>query len=362
MTPSPPATDAPQRSADTYDESWVLVGSVGSGKTFFLDTAMTSRAVERSVANPRTGIMNFDFIVQTGSDTAYVDQVLRTRAQGSVPDATSGEVRPHRFVVNLQPDPSGEVADSALPVAMHRKRILMIDGPGGALVRDRPKAELEGTGLEHTGRDLNEAVMNATALIMCIPAIPNDRATMEFEDGSLVELLSKIMLADAPKLKRIAVCLTKYDAPLYDLGPDAHRAARDRDTIATTWMNIESRRNIHEALRDIALSSTAENRVDVMFFPVSTYGFIGDTGYPNYEPRTDLPLVLPQHPLLRVGHFDVPLYPEPFKPSEVNKLVRPFNIAEPLAFLAGGSAKGMLHMSMDEMEARVRQAEEEAKR
>lgn len=332
-------------------ETWLLAGSSKSGKTFFLAMAMLSPEFELEVRGQHTGIDNFDFIRDVDQHLE-VDKFLQELIETGNPPATvSTDLIEYRFTLAVTPMSTDAVPDpTRLPKAIDDTRIRLLDGPGGAMFPYLPEEEVRDDPDLSKLREhfLNEA-HDASAVLLCLPMAEPGTGTSQRERQQLISFLNGVRLGHFPGIKRIAVCLTKYESRFFDNGHKAEELARDPANIRRIWKEFDPNDGFFEKLRDCA-----KKNVEVMLFPVSAFGFVRGTGFANLLPgrdgKADLPMVLEPRPTMRVGHYQTPLYPRAFSQGEVEKLRGTFNLAAPFVYLATGSTNGLLHAPVEDID------------
>jgi len=332
-------------------ETWVLVGAVGWGKTCLIDPVKITSEFGEDVCNDVTGIRNFLVLFDRTTDPGHVFDVLQDRHTRFTPTATYGEVRSHSFQITVR------MTDAIKPRI--NKDINLIDGPGGALLPAGRQVSRED---EQLRGEYLEKVRSATTLLICLPSPGTSgneadavASGFDFEAQNLIEILNDGMRRKMPSLRRIAVCLTKYEARFRILGPHARNKALDPAEIVETWRRLNQQAMILNALKNVSEDvQETGNAPEIVVFPVSFYGFINGTGHANFEPFSGLPVILPFRPDTTITGTPVKLYPSSFTFEAVNRLWRPFNLMAPFAYLTTGSREGLLCLEIDELHRRLR--------
>lgn len=285
--------------------NWTLVGDVKSGKSYFVYTAL--RALSSSSSVPL-------FIPEE------TNRILNTRMTEHIRkgklDSTSAEIIAYRF-------------DQKAPGAPDRREVCIVDGPGLALHPDLVANDAISQAVASSYR---EAAFGSDALVVMLP-LPSSSApdTTGWQEVVLQFVGSLHQHAD-PRLKRIAVCVSKVDSA-DDF--EAAAASGSRKAFAQAVLARADRGSrVVSAIRNFR---SLRAGLQVAFFPVSSFGIVRGTNRRNVIPGTDLPLVNHIRFDFLQTCLDTPLYPRPFREDEVGALWKPFNVEAPFKFLLTGA-------------------------
>lgn len=363
---SPDDTGSQPARAPERDATWIMVGAVSSGKTFFVDLVTVNPGIEREIRWAKESpYANFNFhpvSPGTPGSESYAVRALKSLAQNGRPPATSGKPREHVFHVSAQLKDGRSSTPEVPDPLLTRCRVRLVDSPGANQMPNDDPSTLTPEDQEERAKLSATAQDNAEALLLFLPARTRKFQSQEVEHLNLTEMLRRVCKKEFRKLKRIAVLLTKYDAAFQQHGDKAEQFARDPSQIPAVWELIDASGHLMEGISDAA---TADQELSVVFFPVSSYGFIGDTGFANvltlpddYDNATeDLPIILRHRSSLEVGPYDVPLFPDAFSQADYDNYWKPFNLLAPLVFLAGGNPAGLLHMTLNDLAGRLQKAD-----
>lgn len=231
----------------------------------------------------------------------------------------------------------------------------IVDGRGGDLAPDGYHQEFANDEVFRKRRsEYRDAVVQSSGLVICL-TLGRD----EYDLSMGARLLEEYRLAcelknstpNAVPFRHVALCLTKYEMVLGDIGPTAGLVARNHES----FLGLARDSAGVNQFRDLLRAGRHGDSVRTMVFPVSTFGFIGHTGAANWYGY-------PWAPGLRtraVSEYDLdddslPGYRDHF-PQAVSQnrslnLWQPFNLAPPLLFALTGRITGPMYASIDDLE------------
>lgn len=325
-------------------ETWLLAGASKSGKTYFLSAAHDAQ-IEVEAKRTIPGIKNFNF--KYGRDqrlklATVQEQILKE----GVLSATEGNDL-LRYVFKMEIELDGSVSAASLPgngsdatlSNLPETQIVLLDGPGGGMFPsvDAVTASTRDD-LQEFSQAFQAAAFEATGILLFLPTKKRSKEAEYHEREEIIAFLTDVWEGKFRKIERIAVCLSKYEVMFLNKGNQAETMAKDSSRIEEVWREVDGGFRILESLNDCWL----KQNIDVRIFPVSAFGFVGETGFPNVVEQNvrghnlQLPMVLVPQPDVRVGKLEVPLYPRPFPAHDVDTLHKSFNLAAPMIFLASG--------------------------
>lgn len=224
----------------------------------------------------------------------------------------------------------------------------LFDGRGGDIAPEIPEDELDD--LTKSRRDAyRDAMAKSTAVMICMPIQKdayNDDVVRRFLPELKRALAEKESDKSLPPLERVAICFTKYEAEFLDIGTDAIDHATNKER----FRNLMDGHASLEMFRNFIADNRRGSGFELRFFPVSSYGFIGEGGAPNFygypsargiKTRSIDPFVDYDDPSLPdyKSHFPVAL-----NDAEAVSLWFPFNVAPPFLFAATGRVAGPISL------------------
>jgi len=191
---------------------------------------------------------------------------------------------------------------------MTRSTVTLIDGPGGAIVPSGLWHVAQPTDLASIAERYARELLEADALMVFLPVLLPGEDYNVHEFQNLLAILDRAASGEFKKLRRIALCITKYEALFFDDGANASAAALEPERLKAAFAAVDPKGNLAERLQD----ATPERggSIEVCVFPVSAYDFIGETGFCNLERVSRMPLVSPIEPRVSVTSIHgIDLYP-----------------------------------------------------
>jgi hypothetical protein len=220
----------------------------------------------------------------------------------------------------------------------------IVDGRGGDVAPDGHESELD-EGTKSRRQVYRDALDRSSAAVICMPvqdAEYRNRTVRNFLDELARMKEAKRRDPTLPRLERIAICFTKYEAEFLSYGPGAYGLASDARA-------FRQRMRDHPNLRmfgDLVESNTGEDAIDLRFFPVSSYGFLSQGGSANFY---DYPYArgLKTRAVDPVDDYGNPNlegyqmhFPVQVKEATATKLWWPYNVAPPFFFALTGRVTG----------------------
>lgn len=233
----------------------------------------------------------------------------------------------------------------------------IVDGRGNDLASVKREAELDKT--ERSRRDTyRDALSASTGAIICM-SIQREAFSNKVVDKFLTELerMKKQKKDDPslPRLAHVAICYTFYETDFIASGAVAGELASDRGEFQRRMRDHASR----TMFVDFVQSNRGNDRFDLRFFPVSSYGFIRGNGAANFYNY-------PNAKGLKTRSVDVfddynnpelPDYwdhfPYPMTQAEAAELWWPYNLAPPVLFALTGRVTGPLSVTPSELSFQI---------
>ncbi len=229
----------------------------------------------------------------------------------------------------------------------------LFDGRGGDIAPEVPEEELDEP--TKARRDAyRDAMEKSSAVLVCMPVQKeayNDDVVRRFLPELKRALDEKEVDPQLPRLNRVAICFTKYEAEFLDKGVNAIELAADRDT----FKKLMSGHASLEMFRDFVSSNRGRASFDLRFFPVSSYGFIGEGGAPNFYGYPEARGIKTRSIDSYRDYDDPELpgykshFPVAMNDAEAVELWFPFNVAPPFLFAATGKVTGPISLDAREL-------------
>ncbi len=153
-----------------------------------------------------------------------------------------------------------------------------------------------------------------------------------------------------PKLLNVSLCFTKCERAFMRDGV----YGLDEATSFESYERLLRGNAVLSTFRSLLSASLSEDSFEMRVFPVSTYGFIRNSGTANFYPWVDSPGLLTRS-VDRFKQYDNPDIPDfkdhfPFelKDDQAKSMWRPFNIAPPLLYALTGRVTGPISFTAQE--------------
>ncbi|MCA8928217.1 MAG: hypothetical protein KDC18_09110 [Alphaproteobacteria bacterium] len=242
--------------------------------------------------------------------------------------------------------------------AMSAVALELIDGRGGDLAYDAFVQATTDREAAQRRDDYRKALAASQGVMICQGLGDNDYQQMNIDalNRNIESILLTVDSQRKPKLRQVAICLTKYETLFSKYGADAMQKAVDRDFLIRRIREM----GMDQMFRTILAHGVGEaagrrgSGVVVRVFPVSTYGFVGGYGAANFYPWPQAPGLLTR--AVEATDYDDPEleglrdhYPVPISQGQAMQNWRPFNLAPPLLFAATGKVTGPLSVRAEDL-------------
>lgn len=236
----------------------------------------------------------------------------------------------------------------------HTHDFQIVDGRGAdAAPREMIKSEDKDSVSRR--QKYRDGMDDSVGFVLFMPLMSDDEGS---EASISQRFLSELNLAlqrkeDNPKLPRlrnISLCFTKCERAFMRDGIDGLDNACDPES----YENLLHGNAVLSTFRSALSKSLYEQSYEMRVFPVSTYGFIRNTGAANFYPWPAAPGILTRSvdPFDDYDNPEMPdfkdHFPFPLKDDQAKSLWRPFNIAPPLLYALTGRITGPLSFSAEE--------------
>lgn len=353
-----------ERSNKTADKTLSIVGQSSSGKTNLLASLLHNTAANEDLLEGPDRVSRGQFIERPGDDRREDTEVLQRhfghmlRGLDHFEGAATEAVRRYRCRLEFTPP---DEPPPARAWGMGRSRSAsavgidfdIVDGRGGDVAPDALESELD----ERTKarRQLyRDALQQSSAALICMPVQESaHKNTVVRNFIQELDLMKEAKRTDTtlPRLKRVAICFTKYEAEFLAHGPGAIDVASDPDV-------FRERMSDHASLQmfgPLVEANHSEHAFDLMFFPVSSYGFISQGGAPNFYEYPEAP-GLKTRAVDPIEDYDNPglqdyedHFPVAVNDAAAKKLWWPYNVAPPFLFALTGRVTGPLALTPEEI-------------
>jgi hypothetical protein len=224
--------------------------------------------------------------------------------------------------------------------------IAITDAAGGHLMG--PDVENQEVEIKKKALEFATAVRQSQGVVFCLPADVTE--TGAEADDKQIQVINQLAVREQIALRRLVICLTKYEAQFLHMGSEALDRALSREEfarIALEKLPTGLRRSL-VALASKAGSKSKNGPIEVCITPASTYGFVRFNGCVNFNPLTGRLLTesgvrVPVHP--RAVDVKPPYYREDVAIS----YWQPFFIVDPFVYAAFGD-KGLLMWNILDLE------------
>lgn len=344
-------------------KSITLAGQSASGKTNMLASLLFNNNAREELCSGQDAISDPAFSLrdfEDPSDTNHLGRHYWRMKSGMDFMLGEGTNEVRRYPCRLKFAATGaddrrarSIFRSGRPTTEEIIDFDIIDGRGGDLAPTVPDSELDATALSRR-EQFRDALLESSGAIICMP-IQKAAYNVEVATRFLRELErvkeKKKEDSELPRLERVAICYTIYEAEFVTHGPYAIDVASDRN---------EFRRRIidHASLMMFAnfvRANSGDDAFDLRFFPVSSFGFLGEGGSANFY----------DHPIARglktraidpyddYDNPDLPGYeahfPYPLTQAEAAAQWWPYNVASPVLFALTGRVTGPLSLEPSEL-------------
>lgn len=354
------------RTSKKEQKKITIVGQSASGKTNMLASLMFNDNATDDLKHGPHGVINPTCAPEMpdGDAKSHAEDLqkhYKTMLYGK--DDPKGEgtndVRSYfsRLTFTEQADPEPRKGLFGFGAASEPEKVSLdfeiVDGRGGDFAPSVTDDEMDETakGRRQAYRD---ALDDSVAKIICMP-VQKDAYKSEIAARALNELNLAIKRkaedSSLPRLERVAICFTKYEAEFMGHGPDAIYRASDPETFRAMMMNHASR----SMFSNFVLSNDGPNAFDIQFFPVSAYGFTAEAGGANFYNHSVAPGLKSRaiDPDYDYDDPDMPDYrahfPHPLTEADATSLWYPFNVAPPFLYALTGLVTGPLCLSPERL-------------
>lgn len=356
-----------------------MVGPSNSGKTHLVSTLTGSPA---SLHDLRKGLdalhepaltrsVDRDNLKEDEENWGVLTDHYEKMLYGMDSEGPEGTVvaRSYRFRLRYKrPKPPGFGAFGRMmrdltgsnPMEPHDLNLSIYDGRGGDLTRT---AKVDDEYVAKRREKYLSSLQNSRGLVLCLPCVGREATSSALNTLALqveIALDEKENATEATPLQNIAICMTKYEALFTQYGGSAGSKALERSEALAQIARI----GMKEILSRLDQISTAHG-VRIQIFPVSTYGFVAESGAANFYPWKHGAGLLTravteqEYELFDANADDRGLsrddyglrdhYPVELSEADVRSLWHPFNIAPPILFAATGLVTGPLNLGIHEV-------------
>jgi hypothetical protein len=252
----------------------LIIGSSSAGKTSLL--AVCQLATDKA----DVGLRYTRFLPKNDAMARLAALARETIKSRYLPTNSSTGISEYQFDLEIAND---SFWTRFLDGPSHKKSFRFVDGPGGALLRSERQRE-HTTGDEHLSNAFRQKLVqdgrDSQALVLCVDSSDESRTADFFID--LPELLSHIAYPE-PKLKfqQIVILLTKAECYFEHFGPRAFAIAQQ----SNPWERLM--RLLTPTTLQALLNMTDPKQSEIVCGWVSAYGFVPQTGYANWDPKTN---------------------------------------------------------------------------
>ncbi len=249
---------------------------------------------------------------------------------------------------------------SSAPAREEELEFSIVDGRGADAA---PVEMIQSDDKDATARrqEYRDGMDDSSGFVLFMPLMSDDEGTKAIISqrflGEITESLrrKREKLGTLPKLQRIALCFTKCERAFMNDGVYAAESA----TEMARYDGFFRGNAVLSTFRSLLADSLKDDTFDMRVFPVSTYGFVRNSGSPNFYPWPSSPGLLTRavDPIDDYDDIDMPDYKDHFpialKDDQARSLWRPFNIAPPLLYALTGRITGPVSFSADRALAHI---------
>lgn len=344
------------------DRAITVIGPSGSGKTLMIATLLNDEGLANDIISAEPDVESVMVIPEHREREAVAlsildDTYFRIMAGGDA-EATRS---PYNVTFGLHIRRHTEVKGSILSLRRSGRRdisatnFVLWDAPGGHMTGDFVSHD---ESVLREKLEFKRALNSAEAVIICVSVLDKDYKDQQI-NALEAELKDLINNRGSSPLRRIIVCLTKFDALFQRDGTDAYKRASDPDEVAKRLRaeTCERYGNLFAVLKHLNGHHYEQTgaEIEVRVFPVSTFGFVKGEGAANFYDHKKWPGLMTRTisglALDTVSDEDNrPMrdhYPVEMLDAKAKPLWRPFNLLQPLYFAAEGRIAGDHCLSLD---------------
>lgn len=346
-----------------------LLGQAGSGKTNLLAALLNHAPSWLDMEEGAQAIENAGFraIFESGGEDERAFDYLSThfvsmlKGKENLLEATNAA---RSYGVSLSfdepaPEPSPKGSWLSLPKLRARTRtkpsthsFRIVDGRGADAA---PSEMISSDDKDSTTRRAayRDGMDDSTGFVLFMPLMSDDEGSEAIISQRFLNELNDAIErkrargAKHPKLDYISLCFTKCERAFLRDGVYAIEEARSRES----YEELLADNAVLSTFRGILTESLREDTFEMRIFPVSTYGFVHNSGAPNFYPWEEAPGLLTRAVSQYDDYDDGDIgnykdhFPFPVTDDQAKSMWRPFNIAPPLLYALTGRVTGPLSFS-----------------
>lgn len=348
-----------------------LLGQAASGKTNLLAGLLNHDQALQDLQEGRNPVVNAGLVAQPGNDVedekafSNLSRHFVSMLEGAE-NLLEGTNAVRRYGVRLFYDEPAEKeavkSGRWLPLLGGRTKadqvthsFEIVDGRGADAAPSEVITDADKDAVKRR-QDYRDGMDESSGFVLFMPLMSDDEGSEAIISQHFLAELSKAIERKANPtksnvaLKQVALCFTKCERAFVEDGVYAFDEARD----PRTYEDLLRDNAVLSTFRSVLAESLREDAFDVRVFPVSTYGFVHDSGAPNFYPWPSAPGLLTR----AVNEFDhyndgeIPDYkdhfPFPVQDDQAKSMWRPFNIAPPILYALTGRITGPISFSAQE--------------
>ena len=347
-----------------------LLGQMGSGKTNLLATFLNHDAAWSDLEFGPDSIQNVGVKVEfdSGSEEERAADYLRTHFKSMLSgkeDKLSGTNAVRRYTIAMsfsdtpaeEPESKGWLSGfKAAPTPkQHSHKFQIVDGRGADAAPDEVISSEQKDRIARR-QEYRDGMDDSSGFIVFMPLMSNDaNSAADISQRFLSELDMAIRRKKEnpqkfPKLMHISLCFTKCEQAFMDSGVYGNDDAKSRDS----YEQLLKGNAVLSTFRTLISDSLRDDAYELRIFPVSSYGFIRNSGSANFYSWDSAPGLLTR----AVDEFDdydqdeLPdlkdHFPFPVKDDQAKSMWRPFNVAPPILYAMTGMLTGPISFSAHE--------------